>query len=111
MIQNERRAAGLTLEELAARTGIAGPNLSRLERGRVDARQSTVDRVLRALGLTFAIVPLTPKSLEDVRDRMAAGASRLHRAGLGGRDVAARLAWKEQRGLDTQVERRLLREE
>jgi transcriptional regulator with XRE-family HTH domain len=109
-LRARRIAQGLTLEELAGLTGIAASNLSRLEQGRVDARLSTIGRVLLGLGLTLALVPANPKSLIEVRDRMSEGAVRLAAAGLGARDVMARLAWKEERGLDTTVERRVVGE-
>jgi len=109
-LRSQRGSLGITLEELAARTGIAAPNLSRLEQGRVDARISTITRVLSGLGLVIALVPVRPRSVVDVRDRMSEGAARLASARLGARDVAARLEWKEERGLDTTVERRVVGE-
>ena len=107
-LRRARLRQGLTLEDLARMTGIAAPNLSRLEQGRVDARLSTITRVARALGLRMALLPATETSLDLVRQRMATGAERLRRAGLGQRDVDARLAWKDKRGIDTTVERRLV---
>lgn len=109
-IRDERSAQRLTLDQLAARTGIAAPNLSRLEQGRVDARLSTITRVLRGLGLAIALAPVSPLSLTEVRDRMTEGATRIEKAGLGERDVATRLKWKEDRGLDATVERRVVSE-
>lgn len=44
-----RRRAGLTLEELAARTGLAVSTLCRIERGREKARPATVRLVELAL--------------------------------------------------------------
>jgi transcriptional regulator with XRE-family HTH domain len=107
-IRRERLAQGLTLEALAARSGIAGPNLSRLERGGVDPRLSTVLRVLRALGLGLDVVPVERVTLRDVEQRMEEGAARLRAAGVTDRGAEARLDWKEARGLDTAVERQLL---
>lgn len=94
--------------EVAERTGIAPPNLSRLENGLVDARLSTIERVLGALGMRFEIVPVERTTLEDVKQRMEQGAARLAAVGVADRDAAARLQWKERRGLDTTVERTLL---
>lgn len=44
-----REGAGLTQEELGARTGIQMADISRLESGRRDARLSTVFRLAEAL--------------------------------------------------------------
>ncbi len=108
LIRSERRKQGLTLEQLAAHTGIAASNLSRLEQGRVDPRLSTIERVVRGLGLEIVLVPVRTARLADIRDRMAQGAARLKAAGLAERDAHARLAHKEARGLDTWVERRVI---
>lgn len=107
-LRSVRAAAGLTLEDLAERCGIAAPNLSRLENGRVDARVSSIERVLAACGFELAFAPIRRTSLTDVRSRMAEGSHRLLAAGLASRDVAARLEWKDDRGLDTTVERRMI---
>jgi len=107
-IRIERLAQGVTLKELSKRTGIAASNLSRLEQGRVDARASTLARVLRALGKSLTATPTPTRALDDITARMAAGAERLGNTGVLVRDAGARLDWKEQRGLDTAVERRLL---
>lgn len=107
-LRQARLERGWTLDELAGATGIAAPNLSRLEQGKVDARLSTVARVASALGLSIALVPGSETSLDQVRRRMTEGAERLRRAGLAERDIDARLAWKEERGIDTTVERRLV---
>jgi transcriptional regulator with XRE-family HTH domain len=107
-IRSERVAQGVTLEELSKRTGIAASNLSRLERGRVDARASTLIRVLRALGMSLTVTPTPVMALDDIKARMAVGAARLSDFGVDERDADARIDWKERRGLDTKVERRLL---
>ena len=108
MIKTGRLARGWTLAELAERTGIAPSNLSRLESGGVDPRESTVRTVLGALALELVAIEARRRSVDDVESRMADGARRLARLGMTGRDVEARLAWKDARGLDTTVERRAL---
>ncbi len=99
----------MTLAELSARTGIAQPNLSRLERGKVDARLSTIVTVADALGLELALSDRPTLTIDDVRGRMAEGRRRLARRGLDDRQVDRRLEWKRRRGIDTAVEERLLR--
>ena len=88
-------------------TGIAQPNLSRIEAGKVDARYSTLVRIARALGVEMVIEAPAVLSLADVRARMAEGARRLADRDIPPRDNEQRLEWKEARGVDTTVERRL----
>jgi transcriptional regulator with XRE-family HTH domain len=108
LLRRERLAQGQTLEGLARRTGIAASNLSRLERPDSNPRISTVHRVVRGLGLVLKVEPAATTTLQEIEIRMAEGASRLDRVGRTQRDAASRLAWKAQRGIDTDVEERLL---
>jgi transcriptional regulator with XRE-family HTH domain len=105
-LRNTRLALGLTLADVSTRTGIAAPNLSRIERGDIDPRWSTVERLTRALNLSITLQPQRPASVADIQLRMTAGASRLADAGFAERNAAARLEWKAARGLDTAVETR-----
>lgn len=99
---------GITLSQLSAMTGIAQPNLSRIEAGKVDARYSTLARIARALGVELVLSAPAPLTLADVKARMAEGARRLAERGIPARDVEQRMVWKQARGIDTTVERRLL---
>jgi len=108
VLRRARISRGLTLRQVAARSGIAESNLSRLETGGVDPRMSTVTKVLEALDMTLAVVPTERLTIDDVKERMEEGAARLRARGVEDRDVAARLAWKEAKGVDTTVERRML---
>ena len=47
-------------------------------------------------------------TLDDVERRMEVGRGRLIAAGFTERNNEARLRWKEQRGIDTTVERKIL---
>lgn len=107
-LREARLAAGLTLSQVATMTGIAQPNLSRIEAGKVDARYSTLARIARALGVELVVAAPTVLTLADVRARMAEGTRRLAERGIGPRDNEQRLEWKQARGVDTTVERRLL---
>ncbi len=103
-----RTEQGITLSQLSAMTGIAQPNLSRIESGKVDARYSTLARIARALGVKLVLSEPVVITMADVRARMDEGRQRLAEHGVHSRDVERRLAWKESRGIDTRVERRLL---
>lgn len=48
MVRYARRRAGLTQRALAARAGIPQETIARIERGRVDPRVGTLDRLLGA---------------------------------------------------------------
>lgn len=99
---------GITLSQLSAMTGIAQPNLSRIEGGRVDARYSTLARIARVLGVKPVLSSPTVMTMSDVKLRMDEGRQRLAEHGIHIRDAEQRLAWKQSRGVDTAVERRLL---
>lgn len=50
MLREARRRAGITQRDLARRTGVAQPTIARIERGLVDPRVSTLDRLLGECG-------------------------------------------------------------
>ncbi len=51
MVYALRKEKGLRQSELASLTGIKQPNLSRIENGLVEPRQSTLEKIARALGV------------------------------------------------------------
>lgn len=55
-LKRRRLEAGLTQYELAARTGIAQPNIARIEAGRYAVRFDILARVADALGCRVDIV-------------------------------------------------------
>jgi len=60
-LRQQRESAGLSLDEVASRSGIDKAQLSRLENGKVqDPRPSTLSRYARAIGKRLAL------SLEDI---------------------------------------------
>jgi len=103
-----RTDRGITLSQLSAMTGIAQPNLSRIELGGVDARYSTLARIARALGVKLVLSEPSVMTVSDVKRRMDEGRKRLAEHGIHARDAEQRLARKEERGIDTSVERRIL---
>ncbi|MFN2545201.1 MAG: helix-turn-helix domain-containing protein [Actinomycetota bacterium] len=46
-----RRRAGLTQRELAARTGVAQPSISKIERGVISPTVDTLERLIRECGM------------------------------------------------------------
>ena len=57
MVLHARRRAGLTQRALAARAGIAQETIARIERGRIDPRVNTLDRLLEACGFGLESMP------------------------------------------------------
>ncbi len=57
MLRYARSRAGLTQRALAAATGIPQETIARIERGRVDPRAGTLDRLLEGCGYGLEVEP------------------------------------------------------
>jgi transcriptional regulator with XRE-family HTH domain len=57
MVRYARRRAGLTQRQLAAKAGIPQETIARIERGRVDPRIGTLDRLLEAAEMGLEVMP------------------------------------------------------
>ena len=57
MVREARRRANLTQRQLSAKTGIPQETIARIERGRVDPRIGTIDRLLEACGYGLESMP------------------------------------------------------
>ena len=57
MVRYARRRAGLTQRELSAKAGIPQETIARIERGRVDPRVGTLDRLLEACEFGLEVLP------------------------------------------------------
>jgi transcriptional regulator with XRE-family HTH domain len=57
MVRYARRRAGLTQRQLAAKAGIPQETIARIERGRVDPRVGTLDRLLEACEFGLEAMP------------------------------------------------------
>jgi transcriptional regulator with XRE-family HTH domain len=105
LLRREREGRGWTLADLAERTGIPQPNLSRLERGLADVRLSTVLRVAQALGTEISLAPVGRlRRLDDVVRDAKQARERIVAAGLAESDPWARLARRARLGEDIEVE-------
>lgn len=70
LIREARRAAGLTMAELAERAGSSKPTVSRYENGLVDPGVETLNRLLHACGRELQSHPLgLPSSLAEISHR------------------------------------------
>ena len=57
MVREARRRANLTQRQLSAKAGIPQETIARIERGRVDPRVTTLDRLLEASGHGLESMP------------------------------------------------------
>ncbi|MGH9889197.1 MAG: helix-turn-helix domain-containing protein, partial [bacterium] len=57
MVRYARRRAGLTQRQLSAKAGIPQESIARIERGRVDPRVGTLDRLLAACEFGLEAMP------------------------------------------------------
>ena len=57
MVREARRRANLTQRQLSAKAGIPQETIARIERGRVDPRVTTLDRLLAACGFGLESMP------------------------------------------------------
>jgi len=104
-----REARGLTQADVSQATGIAAPNLSTIENGKVDIRLSTLERILDALQMDVQVVPRNRRiSMDEAIAQSERGRAQLVAAGVAPSDPQRRLAAKERRGVDVSVERALL---
>ena len=104
-----REAIGLTQEAVSRISGIAAPNLSKIENGGSDIQVSTLMRILDAMNLDIEFVPRdAPISLQDVLAQSERGRERLNSTGIAQSDPQARLNAKRTRGLDVSVEQSVL---
>jgi transcriptional regulator with XRE-family HTH domain len=104
-----REAIGLTQEDVARTSGIAAPNLSRIENGRSDIQISTLMRILEAMNLDIEFAPRdAPISLQGVLAQSERGRERLDSTGIAQSDPQMRLDAKRARGADVSVEQSLL---
>ena len=62
ILREARERAGLTQVELARRADVAQSMISAYEHGRREPAYATLDRLLRATGHTFAVVPISETS-------------------------------------------------
>ena len=57
MVRNARHRANLTQRQLSAKAGIPQETIARIERGRVDPRVGTLDRLLESCGYGLESAP------------------------------------------------------
>jgi transcriptional regulator with XRE-family HTH domain len=73
MVRYARRRAGLTQRQLAAKAGISQESIARIERGRVDPRVGTLDRLLEACNYGLEALPRLGIGIDrpQIQERLA----------------------------------------
>lgn len=66
-VREAREKQGLTQEDLAKKSGIARPNIARLEKGFHTPTLATLQRIARTLSLDMNILVATPSVTEEER--------------------------------------------
>lgn len=89
LIRHTRRAAGLTQRELAAIAGVPQSTIGRIELGRHVPRADTLDRLLRAMGLSLEAAPVLGTGVDRTQIRELLRLTPGERARLGAADAAA----------------------
>jgi transcriptional regulator with XRE-family HTH domain len=71
IVKRARRAAGLTQRRLAELTGIQQAAIARIERGQIQPRTDTLDRLLRAAGWDLYLAPRPSGEVDRAEIRLA----------------------------------------
>ncbi len=74
-----RKEKGMRQSELATFTGLKQPNLSRIENGLVSPRQSTLEKIARALGVEVSVF-YSESKVQEVERKWAASLGPKHAA-------------------------------
>lgn len=91
LIRHARRRAGLTQRELAAASGVPQSTIARIELGRLVPRVDTLDRLLRAMGLSLEAEPAIGTGVDRTQIRELLRLTPGERARLAAADAAALL--------------------
>lgn len=72
MVRHARRRSGLTQRQLAAKAGIPQESIARIEKGRVDPRVGTLDRLLEACEFGLEAMPRLGIGIDrpQIRERL-----------------------------------------
>ena len=72
MVRYARRRAGLTQRALSAKSGIPQETIARIEKGRVDPRVGTLDRLLEAADFGLEAMPRLGIGIDrpQIRERL-----------------------------------------
>lgn len=91
LLAEARQRAGLSQRALAAKSGIPQASVSRIERGQISPRATTMERWLAACGMTVEVRPVSGSGIDlsTIRERLAM--TPLERSRLGVQEANAML--------------------
>lgn len=96
MVRDARRHAGLTQRQLAAKAGISQETIARIERGRVDPRVMTLDRLLEACGTALESMPRLGIGIDRTQIQERLSVSMERRLLVAMADDAHYVSWRRQ---------------
>jgi transcriptional regulator with XRE-family HTH domain len=96
MVHEARRRAGLTQRQLSAKAGIPQETIARIERGRVDPRVTTLDRLLEGCGYGLESMPRLGIGIDrtQIQERLAVSMEK--RLEIAMADDAHYVSWRGQ---------------
>jgi transcriptional regulator with XRE-family HTH domain len=80
MLRYARGKAALSQRELAKRAGVPQPTVARIESGSVVPRVDTLDRLLRACGMSLEVMPRIGEGVDETLPAEALNLSPAQRA-------------------------------
>jgi len=96
MVRDARHRAGLTQRQLAAKAGTPQETIARIERGRVDPRVTTLDRLLEACGYGLESMPRLGIGIDrtQIQERIRVSMDRRLAAAMA--DDAHYVSWRQR---------------
>jgi transcriptional regulator with XRE-family HTH domain len=96
MVRDARRRANLTQRQLSTKAGIPQETIARIERGRVDPRITTLDRLLEACGYGLESMPRLGIGIDRTQIQERLGVPMEKRLEVAMADDAHYVSWRRQ---------------
>ena len=96
MVREARHRANLTQRQLSAKAGIPQETIARIERGRVDPRVTTLDRLLEACGYGLESMPRLGIGIDRTQITERLSVSMERRLAVAMADDAHYVSWRRQ---------------
>ena len=96
MVREARRRADLTQRQLAVKAGIPQETIARIERGRVDPRVTTLDRLLEGCGYGLESMPRLGIGIDRTQIHERLSVSMERRLEVAMADDAHYVSWRRQ---------------
>ena len=96
MVREARRRANLTQRQLSAKAGIPQETIARIERGRVDPRVTTLDRLLEACEYGLESMPRLGIGIDRTQIQERLSVSMEKRLAVAMADDAHYVSWRHE---------------